>query len=89
MKDRLTMTSAELIQSHGCILNVISLFHQDKSIDEKETECGPPDCKVFKQDEDSSVNSKHVKASSNGICIACLGVLQESFIEKIIDEVRL
>ena len=75
--------------NNPCILILISLFYQDESIDEKETECGPPDCKVLKKDEDSSVNSKHVKALSNGICIACLGVLQESFIEKIIDEVRL
>ena len=77
------------VQSHALISLIISLIYQDKSIDEKETECKPPDCKVLKKDEDSSVKSKNLKALSNGICIACLGVLQESFIEKIIDEVRL
>ena len=51
-------------------------------------ECEPPDCKILKREEHPSFTDKNIKTVSNVTCIACLGVLQESFIEKIIDQVR-
>ena len=59
-----------------------------KSSEESDIEYGPPDSKILKKDEHISDSAGITENQLDKICLACLGVLQENFIDKIIDEVR-
>ena len=69
---------------HFVILVHVSL----KIRSSEDIEYGPPDSKIIKKDKHITDSAENVKKQSDGICLACLGVLQENFIEKIIDDVR-